>query len=211
MQREAICFLNGSLDSQGLNRRSIEQAALIIAVDGGLVHCDRMHIQPHLIVGDWDSVPSDLREKYGSIQSVTLKRDKDETDFEKALEAVDFKKVDQVSVLGWKSRARTDHLLGNLFMAAKFPGKVLLDAFDELVFVLTSQNGEVHLRTSAGQVCSIYPLSGQAAVRSMGLRWELDGKRPLNGGFFSQSNECLSDRISLEVLSGSAVCILQKN
>ena len=96
-------------------------------------------------------------------------------------------------------------------MAAKFPGKVLLDAFDELAFVLTSQNGEVHLRTSSGQVCSIYPLSGQAAVRSKGLRWELDGERPLNLGFFSQSNECLSDRISLEVLSGSAICILQRN
>ena len=41
----------------GLERR---QQELVIATDGGAVHCRALGVTPDLLVGDMDSVPGDL-------------------------------------------------------------------------------------------------------------------------------------------------------
>ncbi len=82
----------------------------ILAVDGGYNHLIRENIKPNLLIGDLDSV-----DKLGDFDILTLKKEKDYTDYEHALEYVkkklNFKKI---FVLGFLSLKRPEHFYANL-------------------------------------------------------------------------------------------------
>jgi thiamine pyrophosphokinase len=81
-------FLNGSLALPPGFPANPEKGALTIATDGGLCHTHALGWTPNVILGDFDSAPPELIEKYkdGSIEFITYPKEKDKTDFQLALE-----------------------------------------------------------------------------------------------------------------------------
>ena len=98
----AIIFANGLMTGWPQNFDLFPDADLIIAADGGLKHCTRKGIVPHLVIGDMDSAdPHELAvmEKKGA-EIKRFPARKDETDLWLAVRAALDKKVDEIIILG---------------------------------------------------------------------------------------------------------------
>lgn len=198
---------NGECLSKKDLSRQIRKHSRIVAVDGGLAHCYEMGVIPHLLVGDLDSAPTELIEKFASVPRLILPRDKDQTDLEVAIEHERNEGSSQIILFGaWGKRI--DHSLTNALILGRYPNLVKLETESEVLFAV---QGEVHISCKEGQTVSLIPIFGQVTgISTSGLKWELD-QRTLDYTFIGISNICLKDHISLSVKQGLLLCCLEKS
>jgi thiamine pyrophosphokinase len=199
--RTTAMIANGHIESYEIIRPLILRFPRVVAVDGGLIHCQKMDIQPHLIVGDFDSCPPGLLNKYRDVPKVVLERDKDETDLEVAIKGEGGKPIILYGAWG----RRIDHSLANALLLARWP--IEMETETERIFAIDK---EMKLPCFAGQTLSLIPLSGPVSgITTKGLKWELrNGKMDQN--FIGISNICLGDRVEISVERGSLLCCLTK-
>ncbi len=108
----------------------------VVGVDGGINHCYGMGLELDWIVGDFDSAEPSILEHYAGCRAVPLERAKDETDLEVAIaQMVGFGPVVVFGGLG----GRLDHMLGNLFLLLRYPGRVFLVSEDQWVFASSDE------------------------------------------------------------------------
>jgi thiamine pyrophosphokinase len=203
---EIALVANGTLDSLSATKQLLESYDCVVAVDGGLNLCHQMSVTPKLMVGDWDSIDQQLLQQYAHIPLLTYPTDKDETDLELALKAVDNTST-KCFVIFAGLGGRTDHLLANVNLLTRYPGRVFLENSSEKMWVI-DRSWEMLCR--AGQTLSLIPLNGPVeGIVSKGLKWELRSQT-LNKDFFGISNVCLTDSVSISVARGDLLCCLQK-
>ena len=178
----------------------------IIAVDGGLVHCHVLGVTPELIIGDLDSIPQELLKVYSHVPMLSFPVDKDETDLELALKLVFQEDIQRAYVYGALG-GRLDHLLGNIVLLTRYPGRVFLETEGELAFVI---NETVEVGCYIGQKVSLIPFNGEVkGISTVGLKWELN-KSSLSKNFLGISNQCISEKFSVTVEQGDLLCCLNK-
>lgn len=197
---------NGAIQDYLKTASLIKRHHGIIAVDGGLEHCAKMHILPDMLVGDLDSVSPELLKSYPELPIRRFPVDKNETDLELALQGLFTPEVEKITVYGALEK-RVDHSLANLHLIRRYPGKVFLENETELLFALT---GSVEIPCLPGQTISFIPIGDPAAgITSEGLKWELR-EASFSKYFFSLSNICLTKKVKISVQSGDLLCCLQK-
>jgi thiamine pyrophosphokinase len=194
---------NGQIDFPEIIKPLILRHSRVIAVDGGLAHCKRMGITPHLIVGDFDSCPPNLLNEYPKIPRVSLPTHKDQTDLEVAIDQAKNEKITLYGAWGH----RIDHSLTNALLLCRFPGRMHMETEKELVFAI---NSHTQLDCFAGQTLSLIPLCGPVlGITTRGLKWEL-GKGKLDQNFIGISNICLEKRVDIRVERGTLLCCMIK-
>ena len=58
MHERAVLFINGEVTDYGFLSGLLQEDDFLVAVDGGLRHLEAIKRQPHLLIGDLDSVTS---------------------------------------------------------------------------------------------------------------------------------------------------------
>ena len=88
--KRAFLFANGDLRNKETVLSLIEPEDLLVAVDGGFRHLQELNYQPHLVVGDFDSIDTKEVEilDVDGVEIIRFPEKKDETDLELALEIV---------------------------------------------------------------------------------------------------------------------------
>lgn len=202
MPQSVAIIANGEIEFPELIRPLILRHSRFIAVDGGLIHCAKMEIRPHVIVGDFDSCPKSLLDQYEGVSKISLKKEKDETDLEIAIEEIG---PEQITLYGaWGHRV--DHSLTNILLLTRYPG-MKIETETELLFAI---NGNASLDCVIGQTLSLIPINGPVkGVKTEGLKWELD-RRTLDRNFIGISNIALKTNIQIEIESGTLICCLLK-
>lgn len=175
MSIEKVSYDNLALVANGLITDLTATASLlrtfqtIIAVDGGLHHCDQMGIIPHALTGDFDSIPQNLLKKYLHIPQWCFPNQY-KTDLEKTLEYLLPLTSGTITVFGALGK-RTDHTLVNINLLTRYPKKVIFESETEKLYVL---NKEEELFFKKGQTLSLIPLNGPVLnVTTQGLQWDL--------------------------------------
>ena len=69
MERGCVIVANGRFPSSELPLRLLKEAKTIIACDGAVKALYEKDIHPDAIVGDLDSIPADLRQRYAETES----------------------------------------------------------------------------------------------------------------------------------------------
>jgi len=194
---------NGHIENLSSLAPSIKTHSRIVAVDRGLIYCQQLGIIPDLIVGDFDSVPQSLLDEYAHVSTITLPKEKDETDLEVALEHE--LKISQTVTFFGALGARIDHTLTNLLIASRYPGRVIIKTESETVFAI---QGDVTIPMSVGQTISLVPINGPVTgITTRGLQWELENKT-LDASFIGISNVCLQPLIHISIQRGILLCVL---
>ena len=196
---------NGELEKNQNTKIKIEECTTCIGVDGGLNYCRDLQIKPHWIVGDFDSVESQvLQQLQENSDAVKLLRAKDETDLEIAVEkAKQLSPHAQIKIFGGLG-GRLDHTLGNLYIALRNPGRVFLESEQQRLFAVDRGLGKVEIVEQHMQTLVLFPLYGKAQL----LLEQSDGsfhlytldKCPLVFPF--------SQRCNLQVLQGEVIVCL---
>lgn len=164
--------------TSSLQYTATKKYSKIIAVDGGLESADRMGIVPDIIIGDFDTVSSELLCRYEKLgcETVRLNPVKDDTDTEAAYARAMEYEPEEIDIIGAVG-SRFDHSYANIFLL-----KRALEAGVK-AYIITAMcrisviAGDVELKKSElyGKYISLIQFDGSArGVTLRGLVYELD-------------------------------------
>ncbi|MCG6908628.1 MAG: thiamine diphosphokinase [Deltaproteobacteria bacterium] len=202
----AVIFANGLLTSWPDGIKISPRRDLIIAADGGLKHCKRLGITPHVVVGDMDSAdPADLasaEEKGARIDRHPSR--KDETDLWLAVRAALDKNPDEIIILGALG-GRWDMTFANALILVAGELQTIeariLDGNQE-IFVL--QGGQrVRLLGQKGDLLSLMPLTEKVSgIVLSGFLYTLNNEDLSLGSTRGISNVFEGDSGQIELKTG---------
>ena len=181
--RSVLC-LDGELPLEFLKQTRLP----LIAADGAANTLVANGLEPSVIVGDCDSVRTELLQQYPHVRDVS----QDTTDFEKAFAYLKKENLLPTIVVGM-SGGCLDRILSNVFIFSQTDALFLSNTL--IGFVLTGR------KTFDWEVDTKVSLFGcpHAIVTSHGLKWELNRTELTFGGFQSCSNRVQTSPLILEV------------
>jgi len=209
----AVIFVNGHIPELELVRRLIKPGDTFLAADGGTRHVLALDLTPSIIIGDLDSLAPDVRlstEQSGT-RLIQHPRDKNETDFELALQyAVEagYREILVVGALG----DRLDQTLGNLALLTN-PRLLTFDVrLDDGVEEAFFTRGSCRVQGAASDIVSLLPWGGEVTgVTTNGLRWPLRGETLYPYKTRGISNELLGEMASISLKSGLLLVVHSRN
>ena len=176
----------------------------VIVADGGAYHADALALDLKWIIGDLDSVESDVLNQAENVLEIT---DQYSTDFEKLLACV---KADLILAFGFLG-GRFDHSLASLHaLASARPDQpvLLIGEHDAIMFC----RDDLSLTLPPKARFSVWPLSRQSFESSWGLRWPLDNLTLETGKTIGTSNEVIDAeddvKISIKTAEGDGYFVL---
>ena len=192
------------------------QADQIVAVDGGLAVVDRLGLCPTYIVGDFDTVSSELLKKYQLEKQVVVRKfqpKKDLTDGEIAVEVALELGSTKIVLFGTTGK-RLDHLLGNLsllYLAERDGASCeILDAYNRIRLLRCRQQYWIERGTQFGRYVSFLPFTDKVeGVTLTGFQYPL--KDFTMTRFFNPtlgiSNEIVEERGGIWFSEGILFCV----
>ncbi len=175
---KALVLANGLLGDteQARDRVTRWGVSLVIAADGGYYHAAALGLKVDVVIGDLDSLDSDLRaalEADGThVEAVPA--EKDETDLELALLYAAQQGADPIAVLGALG-GRLDMTLSNMLLLthpALAMTRVELWNGAQTAWLIRPPGGEIG--GAVGDTLSLVPLGGHAlGVTTQGLKYAL--------------------------------------
>jgi thiamine pyrophosphokinase len=181
-------------------------APFVVAADGGAATALAFGYQPHVAIGDFDSLSeasqAELRRLAVPIE--VFSRDKDMTDGQLALQRALDAKPEQLLLVGFLGGPRLDQTVANLLLLlrADVP-TTMVDAHNEAT--LARPGSPLSWSAEAGEIVSLVPLGGPAAgVSTHGLRWPLNDELLTLGDTRGISNEPnLGESVSVSIRGGT--------
>jgi len=209
--KKACVFCNGQLENPANVKQIANDCDLLIAADGGAKYFFDIGLTPQVIIGDMDSIDSDMWKSKSGIEYIRYSADKDISDAELAVEYALEHGYEQI-ILVAATGGRLDHTLGNIALVAGYPGRVaILDGISTLVAVGKSEKCMLHGRI--GATVSLMPYSaGPLKVITKGLKYPLQNEC-LISATHGLSNElsqmeaciCVSDGILLVYIENQGI------
>ena len=169
-------------------RALLEGAAEVICCDSAAEEFCAWGGEPTAIVGDMDSLPAELRERFAD--RIVLRPDQNTNDLWKAVTFAIEQGFDRITVLGAFGK-REDHTIGNvMLLAARLHDADLQMVGDRGVFDFIDTPST--FESFAGQQVSLFALDPAAEISVSGLRYEPPQNR-LVAMWQGVSNEALGE------------------
>lgn len=175
----------------------------VIAADGGANYCVEKKIKPDSIIGDGDSI-SDAAKKHFNDKQVSLTKDQNTTDLEKALRHAHTLGDDvEITLYGFTSGQRLDHTQAAIQWLARDRSIRCVRAPMQSIYFVDSTFKLPNPDKLAWRV-SIIPHTPTATVTITGMEWS--GKNiVLNNEYSAISNRLESFTPHISVTDGSVL------
>jgi thiamine pyrophosphokinase len=198
-----VIVANGELEDHPRLRELWRGADLRIAADGGVGNA-RAHLAlaPHIVIGDLDSLDDTTRAWCAHAEFIQHPRDKDETDFELALDLACARGATEITILGALG-GRFDQMLANLLLLVKVASAHIVARiagadFDAWV---AWERAVVHGRI--GETVSLIPLTERVeGVATRGLKYPLRDEMLFFGSTRGVSNELVAEQVEISFVRG---------
>ncbi len=206
---ECIIFTNGYIEDYKFLERNYNDC-YIISCDGGLRHIDNLKITPSILIGDFDSVDSDLMQKYNYVEKLKYPTDKDYTDTELAIVHAIQKGFCKAIIYG-ATGGRLDHTLGNVFLLKKaYDLGINVSIEDNLQEIIFINKGSNKIKNYKNRTLSIIPLESMECFNSNGLLYSLKDLTFSVGDTRPISNVIVDDEVEIDVKFGFGLVIINK-
>ncbi len=210
---------NGEWD-QDWGKLELSAYEMIIAADGGGKHIIQGGYFPHALVGDLDSLDSDILElcRQKGIPIISYPSQKDETDLELACmygievwqqaknERAKGDSIPEITILGGTG-GRIDHLLGNLALLLKFWQQGYRIRMKDPTHDIYLVEGKKTIHGYSGQTLSIIPVTSKAKVYTEGLYYPLHGEYLYQDTPRGISNVLEGEEARIEVREGIVLVV----
>lgn len=200
-----ICYLVGAGDFYG--QISVEDEDIIIAADGGYDNLVRHGITPDILIGDFDSVKSEIPD---GLRSIRYPKEKDETDMFLSYEAGVKLGYTEFVMLG-ATGGRLDHTYANisLLLYAKEHGHNIT-LIDRNSVILCIKDESISLAGNEGAKLSVFAMGGVArGVSIIDTRYEVEGAKFTPDFPLGVSNEFGTSPARISVEDGALLIIAE--
>lgn len=207
---KCVIIASGTIGNIFDYKKIIKEADLIICADGGLRYLDMLSINPHVILGDFDSVDLSLIEKYRNrnIKIYDYPTRKDATDSELAIDLAIENQPKEVIMLGMVG-TRMDHTLINMQMLIKFDGLGIDARIINDNNVIYFVNKKITIKGKINDQVSIVAITDKIiGITTKGLEYPLVGETISFGESRGVSNVFSSEEIEIDFESGKFFLII---
>jgi thiamine pyrophosphokinase len=200
-----LIFANGILPDAGKARKLVKPGDFILCADGGTRHALELGLEPDLVIGDFDSLSPEERDRAerAGAQIMQYPHDKNETDLELAINhALELKPSGIIIVAALGNRL--DQTLGNVALLSD-PRLAELDVRldDGVEEAFFCRGPAQRIGGTAGDIISLIPWGGAASgVRTKGLKWALKDETLVPDKTRGISNELLGRSAEVRLSSG---------
>ena len=213
--KRAVIFANGELNLSPELRNEIQADDLIIAADGGALHCRKLGIKPQVVIGDFDSLQDeDLNTLQAEgAQLLRFPTRKNETDLELAFQYARQRSCQEVLLIAALGE-RWDMSLANIFLTAHpaYQGMHvrLVDNHQELMLLHSGES--LSLAGQLGDTLSLIPLSTRAqGITTQGLEYALANEDLEFGSPRGVSNVFTAESAIISLREGLLICVVIHN
>jgi len=191
---------NGTITNKDFVNTYVIESDIIIAADGGANHCLAFDIQPHHVIGDFDSITQKAKNKFSDI----LQKDDSQqsTDMMKALKLAIKLHATHITILGGIGK-RLDHTLANLLLLATMP--IYTELVDESTTSIVISKPYTFLGKK-GDIISIFALTNVTSLSYKGLKYKVTNKN-VSAGWIGSSNEFSENKATISLKSGKVLVI----
>ena len=173
----------------------------IIAVDSGVEHLFKLSLDPNTLIGDLDSISENSLDKVkkNGVDIIAFNSNKDQTDFELALNYLEGVENSIIYIIGGES-GEIDHLL-SIFLL--IPSKSF---FENIIWVYGDKKiifrQKLKLNVKKMSKFSIIPLSDLSNLSIDGAEWNLENKNIQFGETTTLRNVANKDVINVNCDTG---------
>ena len=173
----------------------------IIAVDSGVEHLFKLALDPNTLIGDLDSISENSLDKVkkNGVDIIAFNSNKDQTDFELALNYLEGVENSIIYIIGGES-GEIDHLL-SIFLL--IPSKSF---FENIIWVYGDKKiifrQKLKLNVKKMSKFSIIPLSDLSNLSIDGAEWNLENKNIQFGETTTLRNVANKDEINVNCDKG---------
>ena len=173
----------------------------IIAVDSGVEHLFKLSLDPNTLIGDLDSISENSLDKVkkNGVDIIAFNSNKDQTDFELALNYLEGVENSIIYIIGGES-GEIDHLL-SIFLL--IPSKSF---FENIIWVYGDKKiifrQKLKLNVKKMSKFSIIPLSDLSNLSIDGAKWNLENKNIQFGETTTLRNVANKDEINVNCDTG---------
>ncbi len=202
---DCIIVASGTLAYTPAIKTLLRGADLIIAADGGANHLKALNIQPHIIIGDMDSILPHGKSffKKNHIPIITHPSKKDNTDTDLCIDYALEKGATNITLIGVTGQ-RLDHTLANIFLLRRLSDlgieARIIDETNEIYLV----TDYLELLGEPGDLLSVIPISDNVTGLSLkGLEYPIENASISMGSSLGISN-CFKDTsATISIKTGS--------
>jgi len=192
-----VVLANGEFPKHDIPLHELDVAGSIICCDGAVESLINYGKRPQAIVGDFDSIPQNLKKDLANI--LVHGPDQSENDLRKSLKWVEQHGGKSITILG-ASGKREDHLLGNIFSILQFDTQmdmVMITDYGQFYTVHESQKFD----GIKGQQVSLFSADQSIKITTAGLEYPLQNEAlsTLYGGTL---NAVVNDEFSINISHG---------
>ena len=201
--RRAIIFCAGGFDRLA---EPVAQEDYLIAADGGLLHLQKLGLQPNLILGDFDSLG------FVPEKAEVFPVEKDDTDAMLAVRRGLELGCREFVIYGGLDGARVDHTVANFQTLQYLADHGAVGYLVGLTHIATVvKNGALYFDADSKGIVSAFCMGADAAgVTIKGLKYSLENGA-LSAGFpLGVSNRFVGEKASISVESGSLLVIFDR-
>lgn len=207
MKNKNIIIISGGVCTDRLIIDTLAKAdnSFVIGVDRGSEVLDKLGITPDMVIGDFDSVDSSIREKYThNSNAIFLNPIKDATDTHMAvLEAIKLCPK-TVTILG-ATGGRLDHMMGNFALL-----KLCLDEGIKCTIIdeqnkitMIDKQMRINKQEQYGKYVSLIPFSDEVTGISLtGFAYELSDATMIKADTIGISNEIREEEGFISIKTG---------
>jgi thiamine pyrophosphokinase len=206
---KAVILAGGELTLRPSVEDLAKQAEYIVAADSGLRHAVTLEIKPHVIVGDFDSVPPEILQQFPDVPKKSYSRHKDLLDLEIALGVVLEQGATEIAMLGAVG-GRFDQSLASLFIATRFRREGIIMSLhgEQDIYLLLAPESKRYILPE-GQRFSLLSLSNKSVITLTNAAYPLN-EFPLEYGVgLGISNEVKASPLTVNLHEGLSVLVLE--
>ncbi len=173
----------------------------IIAVDSGIEHLLNLSLNPNTLIGDLDSISKKSLDevKKNGVKILAFNSNKDQTDFELALNYLEEAEKSKVYIIGGES-GEIDHLI-SIFLL--IPSKSF---FENIIWLYGDKRiifrQKIELNIKRLTKFSIIPLSDLTNLSIDGAEWNLDNKDIQFGETLTLRNSTNEEQLNIRCDKG---------
>lgn len=197
---DVVVVCNGQFPTHEVPLDILRQAKTIICCDGAIQKLSAVGVKPTVIVGDFDSLPKSLMEKYSDI--IFHNPDQETNDLTKSMQWAKQHGFTDVCILG-ATGLREDHTLGNISLLADYEQQGFSVKMVTDTGVFTPIYRTTKFNSFKGQQVSIFSLKPDVPIRSENLKYPFN--RPLPSWWCGTLNESLGEQFTLHFKKGEVV------
>lgn len=198
-------FLNGEIS----NSRIIHSCCYekIFVADGAYNYMKNIGIFPDFIIGDMDSIDSNIIIKNKNIKIIYIE-DQNFTDFEKALNFIEKNKFLNVDIWGASGKEQ-DHFLGHLSIALKYKSKLSLIFHDNYHKYFFADKNNFFYNVKNKKI-SLFPFPKVNGLTTKGLKYSIYNGSLEIGHKIGIRNIAINDTIQITYSEGILIIFIQK-